>query len=161
MLILAMKGEQDYSSVCLNSNTIGLMVIIHRLVHRQEQQQYDIMKKINFICQYFQCYMHEKDDPSDFYKRFNSIRTAMHKSGVKMVWPTTREIARQELYPQVKMADLNQWQHHKVNKHADESFHAAMIIANSNNKRYKATSIRMQYLYTSLYVPDDQQQHND
>ena len=163
--ILDMKGEPDYPNVYLHSNTIGLMVIIHRLVHRQEQHQYDIITKINAIHQYFQCCMHENDNPSAFYNRFSSIRTAMHESGIKMVWPSTRETSRQHLYPQIKMTDLNQWQHKEVTDHADESFDAAMIIANSNNKKYKAqlnndwvmgadhyrrteaTSIRMQHLY--------------
>ena len=158
------------------------MIIIHRLVHGQERHQYNIMSKINIMRQYFQYYMHENKDPSDFYKRFTSIRTAMHESGIKMVWPSTREASRQQLYPQIKMADLNQWQHHKITNHADEAFHAVMIVAKSNNKKYKglitqlsndwvmgqdhyprteATSIRMQRLYISLYVSTKQQQHNE
>ena len=108
MFILDMKGEPDYSNVYMHSNTIGLMAIIHRLIHRQEQHQYNIITKINIMCQYFQCYMHKNNDPSDFYKRFSSIRAAMHESGIKMVWPSTREASRQQLYPQIKMADLNQ-----------------------------------------------------
>ena len=181
-LILDMKGEPDYQTVYAYSDTIGLMSIIHRLVHRQERHQYDIMSKINIMRQYFQCYMRNNEDPADFYERFAAIRTAMNESGIKMVWPSTREASRQQLYPQIKMADLDQWQHHQVTDHADEAFHTVMIIVNSGIKKYKglitqlnndwvtgqdhyprteATAIRMQRIYISSYVPDEQQQRNE